>query len=100
MATRRYRVTALYDSPPVERSALIEADTPERAMAKSVLEGWLPVAFRRDVHGWLEPVMWHAELGGARRWPLVLKDRIEWGEGPRQQLRFYVTEEHGEGGDA
>ena len=88
----RYRVTALYDYPPVERTALVDADTPQRAMVKAVLEGQLPVAFRHDAYGWLEPVMWRAELGGELRWPLVKDDRIEWGtDEERTGLRFYIT---------
>lgn len=87
-----YRVTALYDYPPVERSAVVEADTPQRAMVKAVLEGQLPVAFRRDAHGWLEPVMWRAELDGGPRWPRVDGESLEWGDGDvRRRLRFYIT---------
>src|SRR3569832_2281909 len=94
IAIMRYRVTAQYDFPTVERGIVVEADTPEHAMVQAVLEGLLPVAFERDAHGWLQPVMWLAELGGARRWPTMRGDRIEWGEGEaRQQLRFYITEE-------
>src|SRR3569832_1861355 len=53
-----------------------------------------PKTKERNAHSKLLPVMWHAELGGARRWPTMRGDRIEWGEGEaRQQLRFYITEE-------
>src|SRR3569623_2758047 len=94
IAIMRYRVTALYDFPPVECGIVVEADTPEHAMVQAVLEGLLPVAFERDAHGWLQPEMWHAELGGARRWPTMRGERIEWGEGEaRQQLPYYITEE-------
>ena len=88
----KYRLTALYDYPPVERTAVVDADTAEQAMVKAVLEKRLPVAFARDAHGWLEPVMWDAALAGGRRWPAVKGHCLEWGEGEsRRLLRFYIT---------
>ncbi len=89
----RYRVTALYDYPPVERTAIVEADSPQRAMVKALIEGRLPSGFRRDASGWLEPLMWHPGLAGARRWPeVVAESSLEWGEGDaRQRLEFYVA---------
>src|SRR3569832_1861353 len=55
IAIMRYRVTALYDFPPVERGIVVEADTPEHAMVQAVLEGLLPVAFERDAHAHKRP---------------------------------------------
>ena len=90
----RYRVTALYEYPPVERSALVEADSPQRAMIKALIEGRLPTGFQRDAHGWLEPLMWHPNMAGARRWPTVVDEAsLEWGEkDARRRLKFYVAE--------
>ncbi|MEK7322659.1 MAG: hypothetical protein AABZ84_06230 [Pseudomonadota bacterium] len=90
----RYRVTALYDYPPVERTAIVEADSPQRAMVKALIEGRLPTAFRRDEQGWLEPLMWYPGLAGNRRWPRLAGDTtLEWGEEEaRCRLNFYVAE--------
>ncbi len=80
-ATKAYRVTAFYDYPPVERSVVVEAEDPQRAMVKSLLEGKVPALFRKDEFGWLFPIFWHPRLAGVHRWPIIIgRNVITWGE--------------------
>ena len=72
-AMKAYTVTAFYDYPPVERSVVVEADAPQRAMVKALLEGMVPAYFRKDEFGWLLPIFWHPRLAGGRRGK---KDRL------------------------
>jgi len=92
--TRTYRVTAFYDYPPVERSAVLEAEAPQRAMVKALFEGKVPAFFRKDEFGWLLPIFWHPRLAGGRRWPIIIgRNMIVWGRrGKRDRLIFEVDE--------
>src|SRR5512139_4008880 len=63
-AEKAYRVTAFYDYPPLERSTVVEAENPQRAMARALLEGKVPALFSKDEFGWLVPVYWHPRLAG------------------------------------
>jgi len=89
---RLYRVTAFYDRPPVERNAVVRAESPERAMVRALLEGHVPACFVRDEHGWLTPAYWEPRMGGRLRWPRVVgPDTLVWGEGRRRgRLCFQV----------
>ncbi|HHM04885.1 MAG TPA: hypothetical protein ENJ19_03970 [Gammaproteobacteria bacterium] len=92
---KRYRVTALYEQPPLERTVELCAETAERAMVKALIERRLPAHFARDEKGWYQPVLWRPELAGPRRWPtLVGRDTLVWGEGQggERRLRFYVVD--------
>ncbi len=93
-AVKTYRVTAYYDYPPVERSVVIEAEAPQRAMVKALLEGKVPAMFRKDEFGWLLPIFWHPRLAGGRRWPMVVgRNIIVWGRrGKKDRLIFDVDE--------
>lgn len=92
--TKTYRVTAFYEHPEVERNAIVQAETPQRAMVKALLERQVPAGFTRDEYGWILPVFWKPEMGGGRRWPRIeRRDRLVWGdEQEQQQLRFEVEE--------
>ncbi len=96
--TQRYRVTAFYERPELERNAVIEADSAEQAMVKAVLERKVPVGFGRDEYGWIQPLYWKAELGGTQRWPRITgKDRLTWGDDdPPRTLRFSVEKDSDE----
>lgn len=93
-APKTYRVTAFYDYPPVERSVVVEAEAPQRAMVKALLEGRVPALFRKDEFGWLLPIFWHPRLAGGRRWPTIIGHNvIAWGRrGKRDRLIFEVDE--------
>lgn len=93
-AMKTYRVTAFYDYPPVERSVVVEADAPQRAMVKALLEGMVPAYFRKDEFGWLLPIFWHPRLAGGRRWPTIIgRNVITWGRrGKKDRLIFEVDE--------
>lgn len=93
-AMKTYRVTAFYDYPPVERSVVVEAEAPQRAMVKALLEGKVPALFRTDEFGWLLPIFWHPRLAGGRRWPIIIGcNVIVWGRrGKRDRLIFDVDE--------
>jgi hypothetical protein len=93
-ALRRYRVTAFYDYPPVERSVTVQAEDPQRAMVKALLQGRVPALFRKDEYGWLLPVSWHPRLAGGQRWPTVAgRNVIVWGDKlNRSKLIFNVDE--------
>jgi hypothetical protein len=93
-AVKKYRVTAFYDYPPVERSVVIEAEGPQRAMVRALLEGKVPALFRKDEFGWLLPVFWNPRFAGDRRWPTVIGSNvITWGErGKNDKLMFDVDE--------
>ena len=93
-ATKTYRVTAFYDYPPVERSVVVEAEAPQRAMVKALLEGKVPALFRKDEFGWLLPIFWHPRLADGRRWPTIIgRNVIAWGQrGKRDRLIFDVDE--------
>lgn len=81
IALRTYRVTAFYEYPPVERSAVVEAEGSQRAMVRALLEGRVPALFRKDEFGWLLPVYWHPRLAGDQRWPAVIgRNVIAWGD--------------------
>jgi hypothetical protein len=96
-ATKTYLVTAFYDYPPVERSVVIEAEDPQRAMVKALLEGKVPALFRKDEFGWLLPIFWHPRLAGGQRWPTIIaRNVITWGEkGNKGKLIFGVDEVDG-----
>ena len=96
-ATKAYLVTAYYDYPPVERSVVVEAEDPQRAMVKALLEGQIPALFRKDEFGWLLPIFWHPRLAGGQRWPTIIgRNVIAWGEkGKRSKLIFGVDEVDG-----
>jgi hypothetical protein len=93
-AMKTYRVTAYYDYPPVERSVVVEAQAPQRAMVKALLEGKVPAFFRKDEFGWLLPIYWHPRFAGGRRWPTIIgRNVIVWGRrGKRDRLIFDVDE--------
>jgi len=93
-AMKKYRVTAFYDYPPVERSVVVEAEGPQRAMVRALLEGKVPALFRKDEFGWLLPVFWHPRFAGVRRWPTVVgSNMIAWGDrGKNDKLMFDVNE--------
>ena len=93
-AMMTYRVTAFYDYPPVERSVVVEADAPQRAMVKALLEGMVPAYFRKDEFGWLLPIFWHPRLAGGRRWPTIIgRNVIAWGRrGKKDRLIFEVDD--------
>lgn len=96
-----YRVFAFYDYPPIQRSAVVEADTEERALLRAFLEGRIPACYRRGPSGGLQPVYWHPAMGGASRWPRLEKARtLVWGPVDRpQRLRFDIELEHNADGD-
>ena len=91
---KTYRVTAFYDFPPVERSVVVEAEGPRRAMVKALLEGQVPALFRKDEFGWLLPIFWHPRLAGGQRWPTIIgRNVITWGNKVnRGKLIFGVDE--------
>jgi hypothetical protein len=91
---KTYRVTAFYDYPPVERTVVVEAEAPQRAMVKALLEGKVPAYFRKDEFGWLLPIYWHPRLAGGRRWPTITgRNVIAWGRrGKKDRLIFDVIE--------
>lgn len=92
---KAFRVTAFYDYPPVERSVVIMAEDPQRAMVKALLEGKVPALFRKDEFGWLLPIFWHPRLAGEQRWPTVIgRNVITWGDGAgkKNKLIFEVEE--------
>ena len=93
-AMKTYSVTAFYDYPPVERSVVVVAQAPQRAMVKALLEGKVPALFHKDEFGWLLPVFWHPRLAGERRWPTVIgRNVVAWGRrGKRDKLIFDVAE--------
>jgi hypothetical protein len=90
-----YRVTAFYERPELERNAIVQAESPEQAMVRALLERKVPVGFARDEYGWIQPVFWKAELGGGRRWPRVVsRDTVAWGDDDDPHtLRFAVEED-------
>lgn len=92
---RRYRVTAFYERPELERNAVVEAESVEQAMVKALLERKVPAGFTRDASGWIEPVYWRADMAGKARWPaLIGADCIAWGDDDqRRTLRFCVEED-------
>jgi hypothetical protein len=92
---RRYRVTAFYEHPELERNAVIEAESTERAMIRALIERRIPAGFTRDEFGWIEPVFWKPEMAGRMRWPrLLAPDRLGWGDGEDLRwLRFSVEED-------
>lgn len=96
--TQRYRVTAFYERPELERNAVVEADSSEQAMVRAVLERKVPVGFGRDEYGWIQPLYWKPELGGVRRWPRISgRDRLTWGDDDAAQtLRFSVEKDSDE----
>ena len=96
-AAKTYLVTAFYDYPPVERSVVVEAEDPQRAMVKALLEGKVPALFRKDEFGWLLPIFWHPRLAGGQRWPTIIgRNVIAWGEkGNKGKLIFGVDEVDG-----
>jgi hypothetical protein len=93
--TRRYRVTAFYEHPELERNAVIEAESPERAMIRALIERKVPAGFTRDEFGWIQPLYWKPEMAGRLRWPrLLTADRLAWGEDEDlHSLRFSVEED-------
>lgn len=93
--TRSYRVTAFYERPELERNAVVEAESADRAMVKALLERRVPAVFTRDEFGWIQPVFWRPEMAGGLRWPrLVGADCLAWGDGQeRRTLRFAVEED-------
>jgi hypothetical protein len=92
---RRYRVTAFYERPELERNAVVEAESVERAMIKALIERKVPAGFTRDEFGWIEPLFWKPEMAGWMRWPrLLAADRLGWGEDENlRSLRFSVEED-------
>lgn len=92
---QRYRVTAFYERPELERNAVVEADSAEQAMVRAVLERKVPAGFGRDEYGWIQPLYWKPELGGVRRWPRIIgRDRLTWGDDDAPQtLRFSVEQD-------
>lgn len=91
---KTYRVTAFYERPEVERNAIVQAESPQRAMVKALLERQVPAGFTRDEYGWILPVFWNPDMGGERRWPQIERgDRLTWGDNDeRRNLRFEVEE--------
>lgn len=91
---KRYRVRAFYDRVPVERSAEVWADSPERAMVAALLTRAIPAGFAPDEHGWLGPVWWSPRLARETRWPRVAgPGRLQWGApGQEVELRCQVDE--------
>ncbi len=72
---------AHYADPPVDRSAEIEAEDPQRAMMKALLEHKVPAKFEPDGYGWMAPVYWHPDLAGRSRWPIFRRvDTVTWGK--------------------
>ncbi len=89
-----YQVTAFYERPELERNAVVDAESPERAIVKALIERKVPAGFTRDEYGWIQPLLWKPEMGGAARWPRVIgRDRLAWGDGDDEKsLRFSVEE--------
>lgn len=87
-------MTAFYEHPDVERNVIVQAESPQQAMVKALLERKVPACFSRDEYGWLLPVYWSAGMGGRHRWPRVAqRNRLTWGdEGDPHSLRFAVEE--------
>ena len=89
-----FRVTAIYDYPEVDRSALIESENKNQAMLKAILEQKLPAKFKRDQHGCLQACYWKAEMGGDVRWPIIdVNNQLIWGkEDAQEKLRFEIEQ--------
>ena len=87
---KNYRVTALYERPEINRTAIVQADSAELAMVRALLEHKVPATFSKDEFGWLQPVFWEPALGGARRWPRIeRRDRLVWGDEDRPQVLHF-----------
>ena len=91
---RCYRVTAFYEHPDLERNAVVEAESVERAMVKALIERKVPAGFEPDEFGGIQPVFWKPEMAGRSRWPrLLATDRLAWGDEKNTHcLRFSVEE--------
>jgi hypothetical protein len=87
-----YQVTAFYERPELERNAVVNAESPQQAVIKALIERKIPAGFTRDEYGWIQPMLWKPEMAGASRWPrLTGKDRVTWGdEDDRRELRYSV----------
>lgn len=68
----QYRVTAVFDYPPINRSAIVEAASIEGAILKAVTGGKIPIDYQRDGQHCLQPVYWQPMMGGSTRWPRIL----------------------------
>lgn len=92
---KTYRVIAIFTYPPIDKSALVRAETIDLAILRAVLDRKIPVEYRRDRHGNLQPAYWTPQMGGKTRWPRIeQQNRVVWGDNDqRRVLRVEVVEE-------
>ena len=92
---KSYRVIAIFTYPPIDRSAVIQAESIDLAILRAVLEQKIPVEYRRDRHGNLQPAYWTPEMGGHTRWPRIeQQSKVVWGSKDQPRvLRVEVVEE-------
>lgn len=92
---KTYRVIAIFTYPPIDRSAVVQAESVDMAILRAVVDRKIPIEYRRDKHGNLQPGYWTPEMGGKTRWPQIEKQsKVIWGD-PEQRrvLRVEVVEE-------
>lgn len=92
---KTYRVIAIFTYPPIDRSAVIKAESVDMAILRAVLEQKIPVEYKRDRHGNLQPRFWTPDMGGETRWPQIeQQSKVIWGQPDKQHvLRVEVVEE-------
>lgn len=94
---KRFKVIAMFEYPEIDRSVLIDAVDAHQALLRAVLDRQLPICYRRNAAGNLQPVYWDKRFAaGNSRWPRVDRNRyLVW---PGQssdnpgRLRFEVIE--------
>lgn len=84
----------MYDYPEINRSVQIDAEDPQQAILRAILDQRLPVTYARDPQGHLQPLFWQPEMAGETRWPQIDRNnRLLWRSGQHQgHLRFEVEE--------
>jgi hypothetical protein len=90
---KQFKVIAMFDYPEIERSVLIRAIDSHQALLRAVLEQRLPIAYRRDSGGNLQPAYWQETRTGNSRWPRIEHDKyLTWTGRAPGRLRFEVIE--------
>lgn len=67
----KFRVTAIFDYPPINRSSTVMAGNAESAILRAVIDGKIPIDYQRDHQKCLQPIYWQPQMGGSTRWPQV-----------------------------
>jgi len=82
----------MYDYPEINRSVQVNAEDPQQAILRAVLNRELAIAYARDKQGNLQPQFWQADMAGQTRWPRIEKhNRLTWKNAHHQgQLRFEI----------